>query len=599
MLRSSLVMFAVATASACVAQPVIETVALSGNTGAFGPQLGPSIVFEGRFLIGSINSNGALAVAAGLGPAAGGPSNGSGVWHYGASGLRLIARDGAPAPGISPAATLAGFGIAFNRPSINDAGQVAFQSQLAGIAIDASNRDVLCVDSNGLLSIVFRTADQAPNMPLGANFNVAAQRRFGFSASAGTVSLIASTSGGGVPTTSNSGLWTMFPSQPTQLVREGAILPGAGTRPLGTLETEALSISDTGDIGLRVSFAENNQGSGLVYIPRSGVPSVVLLSQATSGPGGARYSGLGRPFAVTPVGLYSQVDYTGGSVQTSNNTALIRVDSTGPTILTREGDTATGFPQGSTLGDLSEALAPIGVANNIGSMVFTNRVNGPGLSISNNSGLWIQNASGEITLIARSGVVLPELPAGSIFDSVTSFPGFLNLVVNDQDQVLFAANLRTGSSLVSSIWLWDRTQGLLPIVKAGDSIACGDGITRLATSVGVVSGIGGDGLDIGGGSRSLADGGWISFRAGFASQQGGVFRTRVVPSTSPTCDSIDFNNDSLFPADEDLVDLLSVLAGGPCSPNNTCNDIDFNNDGLFPDDNDLIAFLRVLAGGNC
>jgi hypothetical protein len=64
------------------------------------------------------------------------------------------------------------------------------------------------------------------------------------------------------------------------------------------------------------------------------------------------------------------------------------------------------------------------------------------------------------------------------------------------------------------------------------------------------------------------------------------------------CDSIDFNADSLFPDDADLIDFLSVLAGGPCSTN-TCSDIDFNNDGLFPDDNDLIAFLTVLAGGNC
>jgi uncharacterized membrane protein len=66
----------------------------------------------------------------------------------------------------------------------------------------------------------------------------------------------------------------------------------------------------------------------------------------------------------------------------------------------------------------------------------------------------------------------------------------------------------------------------------------------------------------------------------------------------PSCDSIDFNSDSLFPDDQDLVDLLSVLAGGACSTN-TCNDIDFNNDTLFPDDSDLIAFLRVLAGGEC
>jgi hypothetical protein len=64
------------------------------------------------------------------------------------------------------------------------------------------------------------------------------------------------------------------------------------------------------------------------------------------------------------------------------------------------------------------------------------------------------------------------------------------------------------------------------------------------------------------------------------------------------CNSIDFNRDGLFPDDSDLIDFLSVLAGGPCSTP-SCDTIDFNNDALFPDDADLIAFLRVLAGGDC
>jgi hypothetical protein len=71
-----------------------------------------------------------------------------------------------------------------------------------------------------------------------------------------------------------------------------------------------------------------------------------------------------------------------------------------------------------------------------------------------------------------------------------------------------------------------------------------------------------------------------------------------IPAGCRSCDSVDFNADTLFPSDQDLVDFLSVLAGGACSTG-TCNDIDFDNDGLFPDDNDLLAFLRVLAGGEC
>jgi hypothetical protein len=77
--------------------------------------------------------------------------------------------------------------------------------------------------------------------------------------------------------------------------------------------------------------------------------------------------------------------------------------------------------------------------------------------------------------------------------------------------------------------------------------------------------------------------------------------TVLVTVTETTCDQIDFNRDGLFPDDTDLIDLLSVLAGGPCSsdPAPGCSDVDFNNDGLFPDDSDLVSFLRVLAGGSC
>jgi hypothetical protein len=66
---------------------------------------------------------------------------------------------------------------------------------------------------------------------------------------------------------------------------------------------------------------------------------------------------------------------------------------------------------------------------------------------------------------------------------------------------------------------------------------------------------------------------------------------------STPCESIDFNRDGLFPADEDLVDFLSVLAGGTCS--NICGSIDFNADCLFPADDDLVEFLARLAGRLC
>ncbi len=73
-----------------------------------------------------------------------------------------------------------------------------------------------------------------------------------------------------------------------------------------------------------------------------------------------------------------------------------------------------------------------------------------------------------------------------------------------------------------------------------------------------------------------------------------------VGGTTP-CDSIDFNNDGLFPDTADIDDFLSVFSGGPCStaPTPGCSDIDFNNDSLFPDTADIDALLMVFSGGAC
>ncbi len=69
--------------------------------------------------------------------------------------------------------------------------------------------------------------------------------------------------------------------------------------------------------------------------------------------------------------------------------------------------------------------------------------------------------------------------------------------------------------------------------------------------------------------------------------------------TRAGCDSIDFNNNQVFPEDQDVIDFFNVLAGAPCSAGNTCSDIDFNNNGVFPEDQDVIDFFIVLAGGAC
>jgi hypothetical protein len=70
----------------------------------------------------------------------------------------------------------------------------------------------------------------------------------------------------------------------------------------------------------------------------------------------------------------------------------------------------------------------------------------------------------------------------------------------------------------------------------------------------------------------------------------------TIGTPGPACDSIDFNQNEVFPEDQDVIDFFTVLAGGECP---ACNDIDFNNNGVFPEDQDVIDFFAVLAGGTC
>ena len=70
----------------------------------------------------------------------------------------------------------------------------------------------------------------------------------------------------------------------------------------------------------------------------------------------------------------------------------------------------------------------------------------------------------------------------------------------------------------------------------------------------------------------------------------------LVVTSIDRCDSIDFNNNTVFPEDADVIDFFTVLAGGECA---LCNDIDFNNNTVFPEDQDVIDFFNVLAGGTC
>ena len=71
-------------------------------------------------------------------------------------------------------------------------------------------------------------------------------------------------------------------------------------------------------------------------------------------------------------------------------------------------------------------------------------------------------------------------------------------------------------------------------------------------------------------------------------------------AAGPTCNDIDFNNDSSFFDPQDIDAFLSVYSEGPCIPDTqTCDSIDFNNDSSVFDPCDIDSFLLVFSEGPC
>ncbi|HLP85934.1 MAG TPA: choice-of-anchor tandem repeat NxxGxxAF-containing protein [Phycisphaerales bacterium] len=91
----------------------------------------------------------------------------------------------------------------------------------------------------------------------------------------------------------------------------------------------------------------------------------------------------------------------------------------------------------------------------------------------------------------------------------------------------------------------------------------------------------------------INDNGSIVFGATLQTGGRGIF---VASLPTAGCDDIDFNNNNVFPEDQDVIDFFNVLAGADCP---ACNDIDFNNNNVFPEDQDVIDFFNVLAGSEC
>ncbi len=197
----------------------IGLVAREGDVAPVGEQEVYFGSFFGELRRPVINNAGHLAFTASLTGTDTTPVSSSGVFSGPGDALKLVARAGDAAPGVSPAVEFRAFGV----PLLNAAGQTAFLATLSGANVDGSNSSAVFSQTHGTSSLVARQGDAAPGTEAGTTFGGFESLRLN---NAGQTAFLASLSGEGVDGSNSSGIFAEFNGAVGLVARAGEQAPG-------------------------------------------------------------------------------------------------------------------------------------------------------------------------------------------------------------------------------------------------------------------------------------------------------------------------------------------------------------------------------------
>ncbi len=363
--------------------------------------------------------------------------NNVGVWSGGSGDLGLVAIAGSPAPGTPE-------GVTFNNVAmvrVNGAGQAAVSAFLNGVGVDPSNSRGIWSEGLGSLALLARGGSQAPGTDRGVNFDW-------FGSGSPVINVLGQTAfrgalvGPGVDDTNSYGLWADTSGAVVLVVRAGSPAPGAGDDVVFSW-LGSPHLNDTGNIAFLSSLA----GAGVsasndlgMWSDTSGALTLIART-GSSAPGTAgTFSDLGDP-AFNGTGRIAFRGFTAPGVS--------GIWSEGPgalALVARVGDSAPGTRAGINFAGFGHPAF-----NDAGHTAFWAVLSGPGVNGSNDTGLWAESPSGELTLIVREGDPL-EVAPGDIrtmtwLSLVTgSAQGGRSTGFNDAGQIAFGSSFTDGSS---------------------------------------------------------------------------------------------------------------------------------------------------------
>ena len=228
-----------------------------------------------------------------------------------------------------------------------------------------------------------------------------------------------------------SGIWLGDGSGPPTPVAVGAI-PAPGLPGLG-LTAGYSGIGDAGDVAFHAhlqGFGVTTANDDALYGPTGAPGFALIMREGDPAPGAGSGVTFGAPGAWLSIfSLRHPVDgagrvafattLAGAGVTSSNDTALWLTDGAGGlSLVVREGDPAPGTGAGIVF---ALSLGTSFALSEAGHVAFNPILAGPGITASNDLGIWIHDGASGLALVAREGDAAPGMP-GVVYASLAPFP---------------------------------------------------------------------------------------------------------------------------------------------------------------------------------
>ncbi|HWL94449.1 MAG TPA: thrombospondin type 3 repeat-containing protein [Phycisphaerae bacterium] len=429
----------------------LQLLARFGNP---APDTDPGVIFA-NFVNLQTNSEGRVSFEGELAGTDVDDTNNAGIWSNGSGTLVLIARSDDEAPGLAPTTF-----SDVSDPVINNLGFVAFAADL-----DTADDQSIWSQAGGTLHLVARTGEQAPGAPAGALFDTFNGPAFN---EAGQTAFFVTTSNGGY------GVWMEVSGSVAPVALQGDVAPGAGANVFFDQPSNP-TINSASQVALRISL--NPAGTG-IWSGAPGALSLVALEGAAA-PGTDNGVNFGSFEDALPLinaaGRTAFIGTLAGTgVGAGNNIGIWSEGQGDLALVARTGSAAPGTGEGVTFADLGVAVSAPGLIslnmNAEGQIAFTALLTGEGVNDTNNQGLWLSDADGELHLILRTGDTV-EVSDG---DSRTIEAVILPIGSNGGEDGTSTA-LNDAGQVTFHLGFTDGTTGAF-VAEIGDADSDGDGV---------------------------------------------------------------------------------------------------------------------------